>query len=585
MATCNFSLLCWNINKKSKDCKEYILKSKADICFLQEGKVTVDEQQSATQYKTLYLKESNSSYVYNSILYNSNKFEVYKVRDGSREVQCAIDEEICKPGSSWHQDWPNKEKEINLLKKFAENTDKTVCVAILQCMSSVIQSQPKIIVVSCHVPAKDGGNRVDYTTKILEQLKMLSEETGYSLILGGDFNCDLFKENNDNEEISQLGYVVPKYDPTIRRVVCSGGSPNKCIDYFAYYNCSGHVITKVSYVSADIVWPFDDPDFLDWDKCSLPQYQEHLTKNSTLDKIKKAFSDHDPLKATLCITDLSSAFPIAYCDLEKLDKMDMVAKHFMGLNPRPELCIFQNVVSPGRILTDLELTVAKCTESCFVAYNRDTMNISSFITKDDLRICTIQWLGESISFKLAILYDESKKEETIEKKFETLSEEVTPTCPILLVGGFYVDLFRVALYKKENITHGFEVPEYSPTMHRVTHKYGRSNLHLCRDFFTFRNSTDVGSSRLTVDNVQAEMINPPSDLIRGSYNVNYDLIWDKSTVLEILTAIISITPPRIPSTPTSVPHSASSELTPQKSQDKGKTTQARRKLHVDVESK
>ena len=399
---------------------------------------------------------------------------------------------------------------------------------------------------------------------------LICKETDYPLIVGGDFNCDLLEEKYCRQ-IIQLGYMISKYDPTIRRVVCSGGGYDKCIDYFVHYNCSDSVIIDVSNVSADIVWPFDDPDFLNWDKCSLPQYQQHIKETSTLDEITKTFSRHDPLKATLSIMDRSLHLPIVYCDLENEDKWDI--NYFKRLHPQPELLIFQNVKDCKSIQNDLQLFLQNITNNCAIAYNHHNITITPHFEDKVLSISNIYWLGMLV-FKLAVFFDDCGDEAKVIKYFEDLSKEETPKCPILLVGGFYLDLFR-----KKDIRSGFEVPEYSPTMYRVTNTYAKDHhkRYICRDFFAFSNAR---SSRLTVYNVQAEMINPLPDLIRGLYNVNYDLIWnDKTIVLEALKATVSITPPHSSSNPASALESS----TP-KSATSRPTTTTHNKKASDVKS-
>ena len=593
MAKHNFSILCWNIDKHSDErMKDYICGNKADIYFFQEAVISQAGYEASEKYKTLYLEEKSTAStpqsssprsppaVCNCIIYNSKAFEVYKVINSKEEVHCAIDEVAVNK----LQLSSCRNKEIMSLKKFAEmDVDKRACVAILQCNS--IPSKPKIIVVSCHVPAKpslsespfkasseENNKKFHYAAKMLEALRNLSKETIYPLILGGDFNCDLLKEKY-YEQISQLGYKISKYDPTIRRVVCSGGGYDKCIDYFVYCNCSDCVITKVyvSNVSADIVWPFYDLDFLDWDKCSLPQYQEHIKETSTLDKITKTFSRHDPLKATLSIMDRSLYLPIVYCDLENQTEWDI--NYFIRLNPQPELLIFQNVKNCEIIQNHLQCSLCEVTSNCAIAYNSLNINIITHFTKDNIPVCTIHWHGMMV-FKLAVFFNGSGDETKVIKCFKNLSTEATPECPIILVGGFYLDLFR-----EKDTRHGFEVPEYSPTMYRVTNTYAKDHhkRYICRDFFAFSNAR---SSRLTVYNVQAEMINPLPDLIRGLYNVNYNLIWnDKTIVLEALKATVSITPPHSSSNPASALESS----TP-KSATSRPTTTTHNKKASDVKS-
>ena len=125
MAKHNFSILCWNIAKNSNEqIKEYICEKNADIYFLQEaviGQVGYKDEEKrdkkerlrihsrSKEYETLYLQEKStakcsgvtkytplssnpgSPAVCNCIIYNSKKFEIYKVQYGTNKVHCAIE--------------------------------------------------------------------------------------------------------------------------------------------------------------------------------------------------------------------------------------------------------------------------------------------------------------------------------------------------------------------------------------------------------------------------------------------------------------------------------------------------------------
>ena len=204
-----------------------------------------------------------------------------------------------------------------VLRKFASTTDKRVCVAVLELKE--IANQPKIILASCHVPARtlNGDSRAKYSKKMLKKLENLGKEMNYPVIVAGDFNCDLIKNNNHN-------FTVPKYDPTIHRVICSGGNSNPCIDFFAYKQ-EGAVVVKVHNVRAELA--SNASDVLSSDKYKFLQYQERLKKKSTctLDTKIHKMSDYDPIKATLTIVNVqdqpietnTDEFNILYFNLER----------------------------------------------------------------------------------------------------------------------------------------------------------------------------------------------------------------------------------------------------------------------------
>jgi len=248
----------------------------------------------------------------------------------------------------------------------------------------------------------------------------------------------------------------------------------------------------------------------------------------------------------------------------------MVVEHFAKLNPQPELCIFQHVqVYSDELSAKLnkvsfdKYAFTDCTESsCLVAYNKKLLSITCTKEQQTNLIVQCNGITKKPSFKLVILSNAGQPhtKELAKKCFKELSREATSECPVLLVGRFYVDLFRVELHAKENIRHDFEVPEYSPTMYRMTHPYNTRDLYICRDFFTFRNymgATNYNTTTVRISDVQVEMINPPQDLIRGSYNVNYDLIRDVDKVIEVLKGILFITSPTIPTSSGLPPYSES----------------------------
>jgi len=596
--TAEFSLLCWNIGGKKNHSivQEYLCKQNADICFLQEVPISQVKKEGALRsqlesrgYEIFYLQEKGSKLPCNCIIYKTCSFQVYTVLTASKEsVQCALDE-VTIDQQSWKDN--QSDEYIKSLKEFAENhSDKRVCVALLQCKS--LPRQP-IIVASCHMKTKtsdetEKNKKVKYIEEILKYLHKLSNDIKCPVIVAGDFNRDVLQEIDYKKFLLE----VPKYDPTIRRVICSGGSHDKCIDYFAN---TPHMFT-ITDVRADIALSPDNYDMFNWDQRYFPQYQKHLLGESTLDNIP---FDHDPLNAKLIINvdDLISiekdnlSIPITYCDLKKKENLAIIVKHFAKLDPLPELCIFQNTISSelNIALNNVEInkyTYVSCMESpCVVAYNAHLLQSHN---KEDDNPAVFTFRCHRIinkpTFKLVILHNAGlNQKKNAEEQFAKFSTE---EFPVLLVGGFYVDLYRLELCKNENIRHGFEVPNYSPTVFRMTHTYNRKCLYICCDFFTIKNHTG-GSTVLSIDDVHADTINPPQDLIRGPYNVNYDLIRNETDeVLETLSATLSIVHLSSPSSSTS--NTATSDMklesatpldsdsTPKKSKDELKTAKSKK---------
>lgn len=158
-----------------------------------------------------------------------------------------------------------------------------------------VKNQKQIIVASCHVPVQ-GGKRAEYAENVLKQLEEMGENINCPVIAAVDFNCDIIKGNRIG-----FGFEVPRYDPTIHRVFCSGGNSNPCIDFFAYKNFGEDVAVKVYKVVAELACNLDN-GVLSENKNKFLQYQQQLEKTSILDTIHE-ISDHDPLTALLTIKD------------------------------------------------------------------------------------------------------------------------------------------------------------------------------------------------------------------------------------------------------------------------------------------
>ena len=63
------------------------------------------------------------------------------------------------------------------------------------------------------------------------------------------------------------------------------------------------------------------------------------------------------------------------------------------------------------------------------------------------------------------------------------NKDVSNDGPILLVGQFFVDLYRHTDIP-ENC--GFTLLKYDPTMYRMTHPYFKKPIYVCRDFLLLK---------------------------------------------------------------------------------------------------
>ena len=529
-----FSLLSWNVKPKIDVEKvKYLFGCKADIYFLQEvikgtfqsleGKLTT------RKYQAFYLKENESRLKRSCIIYNKDHFEVY-------ENSCVLDEKIWPPwkGQPLPSDRPFQE-----LNTFATaNTDKTVCVAVLKFKSIPDQL---IIVASCHVLTKCGC-RVDYAKNILMQLDQMGRNIGCPVIVAGDFNCDLIQEGS-------VHFLVPKYNPTIHRVICSGGNSKPCIDFFAYKNLDENLVIKVDKVVANLACESELEGVLSEDKYKFLQYKNN---GSTLDKIHK-LSDHDPLTATLTIAGIEqpkSHFKVLYFNLEYAESDMIVNSMLDGLDPKPDICIFQKVATESVLAcVDRNFKLFKCKPFCFIAYDSNKLKGEEckIITSEDptsvaqVIRCkfTCHNLSGSPSFILATCdtnCGEIKGKEKKKSHAENLFKLVEDDSPVVLVGQFCVDLFveeSVSLYD-------FTLLKYAPTMYRMTHPYCKKPIYVCRDFFAFKDLQDRITIEIQEETVCAETIIPPRDLMIGKYHVSYDLIKSNLELLETLSATITI---------------------------------------------
>jgi len=194
-------------------------------------------------------------------------------------------------------------------------------------------------------------------------------------------------------------------------------------------------------------------------------------------------------------------------------------------------------------------------DQCFIVYDNGKFNLDVEEwtgpvghIKVGICICKIECrsVTHQPTFQLATFYNNgtaTEQKDLVERYFKCVSSNfVSQNLPVLMVGGFRADLFLTNDQKIER--HGFEVPEYHPTMYSITHPYTKKPLYRCCDFFAYKNYTGTQEkTTLKVDNVWAETINPPPNLTTGPYHVNYDLYWNKRIATEILNATVTINAP------------------------------------------
>ena len=182
-----------------------------DLLCLQEVKKD-DISRLGDNYSSVYLKEKFSGqYPCNYIIYNNTKFKCVLCKVGDTLFKYALDESI----------YTNKLPQF--LKSFTEhlkagghdNLDRRVCLVVLQYIGNSSGWQPRIIVACFHNLYTHTGKkkRTEHAAHLFDALDRLRRTTGYPVLVAGDFNCELLKD------VDTHGFTVPKYNPTIHRVL------------------------------------------------------------------------------------------------------------------------------------------------------------------------------------------------------------------------------------------------------------------------------------------------------------------------------------------------------------------------------
>jgi len=500
-STSDISLLCWNIAKVSPESpfndtiKDYLEKSDADLCFLQEVPVTqiktVKDQDGIrakkslrlklpTKYKLFYFREGKNAPC-NCLIYNKEIFEVKEVEmekpKGTSKRVYALDEDM----DNNHHHYYDKKIKSNrcicgertckhiILDEWHESYEvkKRVCAAILRCIN--IPHRPEVIVVSCHLPNPTYPNAAE---EFFEALDKLRQDLGYPVLVAGDFNCPLLKYNMDC-----VGFEIPHYNPTIRKVLIpEKNTYTRIIDFFAYKNFGQCVKLKLSGVHAEIVLPSSDtPHPVCWNngQPTYTQYQEHLKKKSTLHQIHENI-DHDPIKAVL---NISVEDPLSFYLIGYNSTPELITKY---KDSSRYLCILQN--KDGRAVLETNSDVLQITE-----YNTNLPSITSI----QFSIWIIQYhCGKFYAASLHKVDNQSEIQKDIQNLFEFLNKIQGA---VIIAGDFNIRAVD------PNITYPFFIQHSNSTAPPTVHS---KTIHI--NFLAYKNSDDETAANISLLNIHSE---------------------------------------------------------------------------------
>ena len=406
---------------------------------------------------------------------------------------------------------------------------------------------PRIIVASYHLPSKT-SNKVNLVRSIFENLDQLRISKRCPVVIAGDFNCKLLEKRVDTS-----GFIVPHYNPTIHRLVCSGGRGDDVrIDFFAYKNCndiSGSCEKiKVSDVRAEMIL-LENQTTANFNPVTgengqyyleHTEYYEHkaVSKQSTLDTLHKSF-DHDPLIATLTFTEfLPPVFKLLSCNLNN-KSTEEVKKHFTNIegDPKPDL-LFLFDVHQDFLLKDILPGYKKsiCSRSSIQLHSSNGLEAVRCDTQKEFNhLKSIQVFSWKIKFRtytfVAVVVHKTGDTEINKLKDEVQAVfDILNTCKhsVLLVGDFNIEILETI--NKDR----FNVLKYNPTLHRVMFD-GMDNA--CIGFFAYcmNSSSNKKEPKICLYNVCAEMIdNCPIITKNSQYYVNKKQFSKMKTIHEIL---------------------------------------------------
>ena len=212
--------------------------------------------------------------------------------------------------------------------------------------------------------------RMDNAEHFFMALDYLGKMTGYPVVVGGDFNCELLNPQG----IDTCGFTIPQYNPTIHRALTGTHSSYPCIDFFAYKNYSGCTKIVLSKVHAELasspvdslIKGTDGQYYLDYNEC---KYITDKKADSCIKKIHD-ISDHDPLRATLHVESKPPILTISYCNVKNNQNAIKVLK-------------FNNLTSDLIILHNSD------TKEEFEGYNRKEFTSNSTILfYKEMKLCS-----------------------------------------------------------------------------------------------------------------------------------------------------------------------------------------------------
>ena len=381
-----FSLLCFNINRKSnrQSIIDYLSKGKFHICFLQEipkSEVKTYENSAKSYYRdilqthgydAIYLQEGQGSQPCNCLFYKKSEFSVVKIDEKPYALDKDADTDDRKPDIL-------KEFEAKLVHG-GHDHDKLknrACLVMLQYTGSGSSAwNPRIIVVSIHNPYKVPNDVAQSNpTQLFSALDYLGQTIGCPVLVAGDFNCELLKM-----KVNTRGFIVPSYNPTIHRV-----HKNR-IDFFAYKNYVGCTEIELDNVHADLVLK---------DDCLVKgnggqYYLDHKYAgewSSILQDIDSKVSDHDPLRATLTVKPVH-VLPTLTISYYNVNNNQNATDYLAKINHTSDCVILNNIdieATPERL--SCHYSVKKQLAASTVFY----YNQLKFLSKHDI-------LGQSISY-------------------------------------------------------------------------------------------------------------------------------------------------------------------------------------------
>jgi len=309
-------VICWNIKgkgkaKQRKDTVSNYLNSKsADLIFLQEvpwlPKNWLFDKHLKLQPVGNY---TIACVAIEPVSSTTVSYVIFNTTDCKLKIQ-TIDEDFNKHLQSCYREMKDdcrlvpipQNKSISYIESspiftFVDN-DKRLCFTTLV-VEGIKNSE---FIVACLHNKYKGGKNISFKMAILtcKLLALLSDKTGYPVLLAGDFNTPILdvtlpldtceKENIPlktrkgnirlSEEIKELGFVILDYTET-----CHRKSANR-IDFFLIRNVGNRALISLTDVRAELA-------------INGAIYIEGMPNKDmkTLDKV----SNHDPLSATLHI--------------------------------------------------------------------------------------------------------------------------------------------------------------------------------------------------------------------------------------------------------------------------------------------